>query len=78
MNPYDDCVYCGGIVDEKSDVLDYRYHGRLFIVEGVPMGVCRQCGEKYMKAEVARKIESLASQEHSITSTMAVPVLKAS
>jgi YgiT-type zinc finger domain-containing protein len=78
VKPYDDCIYCGGTVDEKLGVLDYRYKGRLFIVENVTMGVCCQCGEKYLKADVARKIEALAKDENSITSTMSVPVLKAS
>ena len=43
-----DCLYCGGAVDKRTERLDYRFHGRLYIVETVTMGVCRQCGEKFL------------------------------
>ena len=33
MKPYDDCIYCGGQVEERLERIDYRYHGQLFIIE---------------------------------------------
>ncbi len=32
MKPYDDCIHCGGRVDERLECIDYRYHGQLFIL----------------------------------------------
>ena len=75
MSPYDDCIHCGGRVDEKRERLDYRYHGQLFIIENVRMGICVQCGEKFMKADVARKLEQLASSPHPKLKSVAVPVM---
>jgi YgiT-type zinc finger domain-containing protein len=77
MKPYDDCIYCGGEVEERLDRLDYRFHGRLFIIEEVRMGVCCQCGERFMTAETAAKLESMAQREERPVRTEAVPVLKA-
>jgi YgiT-type zinc finger domain-containing protein len=76
MNPYDECIYCGGKVEEKMVTLDYRYHGRLFIMEGVRAGVCGQCGEKFLKAEVAKRLEKLAREGAAPVKTVTVPVLR--
>lgn len=75
MTPYDDCVYCGGKVDEKRQRLDYRYHGQLFIIENVNVGVCLQCGEKFLKAEVAKKLEKLVALPQPSLKSVAVPVI---
>lgn len=75
MKPYDDCIYCGGEVEEKQERFDYRYHGQLFIVENVPLGVCKQCGEKFIKANIAKKLEKLAASPQKNLKAVAVPVL---
>lgn len=73
---YGDCYYCGGMVEDKIERIDYRYHGQLFIMEGVPIGVCKQCGEKVLTAKIAKKLESVASKgtKHAV-STVAIPVI---
>jgi YgiT-type zinc finger domain-containing protein len=78
MKPYDDCIYCGGQVAERLERIDYRYHGQLFILERVPTGVCVQCGEQYFKAEVAKRMEAVASQAGPAVKTIAIPVLSVS
>jgi len=78
MKPYDDCVYCGGVVEERIERVDYRYHGQLFILERVPTGVCVQCGEKYFTAQVAKRMEAVASQAGQGVRTVAIPVLPVS
>ncbi len=77
MKPYDDCIHCGGSVKEKKERLDYRYHGQLFIVENVLVGVCLQCGEKYLKATVAKKLEKLVSTKKTVWKSVVVPVVSA-
>lgn len=74
MKPYDDCIYCSGEVIEKVERLDYRYHGQLFIIEDVPIGICNQCGERFLKAEVAKKVEAIVSTPVKAISSIAVPV----
>jgi YgiT-type zinc finger domain-containing protein len=54
---YDDCYFCGGIVEEYLLPREIRWKGTLLIFENVPMGVCAQCGEKFLRPEVAKKID---------------------
>lgn len=42
---YDDCFFCGGVVEERIRLREIRWKGELLAFEDVPMGVCRQCGE---------------------------------
>lgn len=75
MHPYGDCVYCGGEVTEHRVEVDYRYHGRLYILEDVPAGVCVQCGEQFFTAEVAKRMEAAVAGLGSEVSTVPVPVI---
>lgn len=74
MHKYGDCSFCGGEVKEKQVELDYRYKGKLYVFRNVPVGVCQQCGEKYLKAEVAKAIEKDIKTKKQWEETMTVPV----
>jgi len=76
MKPYDDCRYCGGQVNERLERLDYRYHGQLYIVENVLLGVCKQCGEKFLTAQVAKQVEAAVSSMKAPVTTVAIPVVR--
>lgn len=76
MKPYDDCRYCGGEVEERLERLDYRYHGQLYIVENVTMGVCTQCGEKFLTAKVAKQVEAAVASMRQPVATVPVPVIR--
>lgn len=65
-------------MEERLERIDYRYHGQLFILEQVPMGVCTQCGGKFFKAEMAKRMEEVASQASDGVRTVAIPVLSVS
>ena len=58
MNNYADCTYCGSEVVEQTIDYDYRRKKNLTVVTNVPAGVCRQCGEKYFKPEVLKRMDS--------------------
>ena len=75
MKPYDDCVYCGGLVEERLERIDYRYHGQLFILEQVLTGVCIQCGERYFKSTIAKRMEEMASKADSSVRAVAIRIL---
>jgi YgiT-type zinc finger domain-containing protein len=75
MRTYGDCIHCGGQVTEKQQTLDYRHHGQLFIMENVPVGVCTQCGERFLAADIAKKLESAASSSQKNSKMVAVPVV---
>ena len=59
MTTYADCSYCGGAVVEKKIDYDYRREGHLLVVSNVPAGVCRQCGEKYFRPEILKKMDEI-------------------
>lgn len=70
---YGDCYYCGGKVLEREVELDFRWGGRLFIVESVPTGVCQQCGERFFTAAVSEELDRLA-QSARVDRMIEVPV----
>jgi YgiT-type zinc finger domain-containing protein len=57
MNRYADCSYCGGEVMERIIDYDYRRETHLMVVSNVPAGVCGQCGEKYFKPDVLKRMD---------------------
>ncbi len=59
MNDYGDCSFCGGGVEEKKIEYDYRRKSHLLIVSDVPAGVCRQCGEKYFKPGILKRMDQV-------------------
>lgn len=74
VHKYGDCSFCGGEVKEESVELDYRYKGKLYIFQNVPAGVCQQCGEKYLTAKTAKRIEDRIHSKDKWSKTIAVPV----
>jgi YgiT-type zinc finger domain-containing protein len=74
MGKYGDCSFCGGEVKEELVELDYRYEGKLYVFRNVPVGVCQQCGERYLKADVAKAIEKDIKTKKKWEETMNVPV----
>jgi YgiT-type zinc finger domain-containing protein len=59
MNNYADCTYCDGEVIEKKIEYDYRRDKHLIVVNNVPAGACRQCGEKYFKPDVLKRMDKI-------------------
>jgi YgiT-type zinc finger domain-containing protein len=59
MNRYADSTYCGGEVVEQTIEYDYWLQKHLMIVSNVPADVCRQCGEKYFKPDILKRMDSL-------------------
>ncbi|MDQ3686139.1 MAG: type II toxin-antitoxin system MqsA family antitoxin, partial [Acidobacteriota bacterium] len=60
---YGKCHICGERMEEKKIKQDFWLKGSLIVIEDVPAGVCPQCGEKVVKAEVGRRLANLL--EHS-------------
>ena len=59
-NPYSQCFFCGGQVDSVTiGNFDYRLDGQLYVIKGTPAGLCLQCGEKYVTADTAKKLNAL-------------------
>jgi YgiT-type zinc finger domain-containing protein len=72
---YGDCYFCGGEVKEQVTEIEFRWKGNLYLVEGVPTGICQQCGEKYFTAEVSKAIDR-SVEEGNVKRTVEIPVLE--
>ena len=70
---YGDCYFCGGEIAEKIIELEFRWKGQLYILEGVPAGICQQCGERYFTAEVSEAIDE-AVKSGEVKRTVSVPI----
>jgi len=57
MTTYADCTFCDGEVEERHINYDYRRRDHLLVLQNVPAGVCRQCGEKYFTPEVLKRMD---------------------
>jgi len=71
---YDDCYFCGGMVEERRMPREMRWKGELLVFEEVPMGVCVQCGEKFLRPEVAKKIDVALQATKRPSRMLKVPV----
>lgn len=56
---YGKCHVCDEQMVERQIKQDFWIKGDLIVIENVPAGVCPQCGEKIVKAEVGRQISLL-------------------
>jgi len=61
-------------VEERRLPREIRWQGQLFIFEDVPLGVCLQCGEKFVKPDVAKSIDQVLHAQKPPTRTIQVPV----
>lgn len=52
------CATCGGGLEAKRMAIDRRWKGELYVFEDVPVEWCRQCGEAWISAKVAKKMET--------------------
>ena len=78
MYDYGECHVCGGRMQERRVKQEFWIKGKLVVIEGVPAGVCPQCGEKVVKADVGRSIAALVGDSKRLRKarTMSVPVIK--
>jgi len=54
------CFFCGGALEEiVAGNYDYRHEGQMYVIKRLPVTLCEQCGEKYIRADVGKKIGAL-------------------
>jgi YgiT-type zinc finger domain-containing protein len=75
---YGECHVCGEQMSEKRIKQDFWLKGKLVVIESVPAGVCPQCGEKIVKADVGRQLASLIQnlKRGPKQKTITVPVVR--
>ena len=60
----DACSYCGGEVKPGRVKIDIWSKEKLYVFEGVPAGVCQQCGEQYFTPAVSKKMDAAIRKNH--------------
>jgi len=65
---------CGGEVIEKRITYIRRFNGKPYEFENVPVGVCRECGERIFKGHVLEKLEELSSNRRNFIKEVTLPV----
>jgi YgiT-type zinc finger domain-containing protein len=73
---YSDCFFCGGAVREQRIGREVWWHGRLHLIEDVPVGVCDQCGEKFIRPDVAKAIDRMLAGDVSPDRIVEVPAYR--
>jgi len=75
---YGKCHVCNEQMEERKINQDFWLKGKLIVIESVPAGVCPQCGEKIVKADVGRQLSSLIQNLSRLpkTKTISVPVVR--
>jgi YgiT-type zinc finger domain-containing protein len=71
---YGRCESCGGAVVERRLTVDRRFRGRLYEFENVPVGVCRECGQRVYRGPVLEQLERLSRDRGRIKRTIRVTV----
>lgn len=75
---YGKCHVCGEQMIERRIKQDFWIKGDLIVIEDVPAGVCQQCGEKVVKADVGRQMAALIAdiEQTQPVRSISVPVLQ--
>ncbi len=73
---YGECHVCGEQMEERHIKQGFWLKNKLIIIEELPAGVCPQCGEKVVKADIGQRIAALAEDAKGLrrTQTINVPV----
>jgi len=75
---YGECEICNTLLEEKKIHQDFWIKDKLVVIDNVPAGVCPQCGEKVVNAEVGERITELLNDARRIgkSPTISVPLIK--
>jgi YgiT-type zinc finger domain-containing protein len=68
------CVFCGAQVEPKITRVIEEIGNEIIIIENVPAGVCRQCGEKEFTPEVVRHLERICKERVGVVAERTIPV----
>ncbi|MEP7342446.1 MAG: YgiT-type zinc finger protein [Acidobacteriota bacterium] len=71
---YGPCHICGEQMTERQISQDFWIKGSLIVIENVPTGVCPQCGEKVVKADVGRQIATLLTDANQMQPARSINV----
>ena len=69
------CEYCTGAIQPKRVTVEHWYEGTLMIIKDVPVGVCRECKERFYEAPTPEQLDVIAEVSESAQERISVPVV---
>lgn len=69
------CYFCKGELVEKEIDHVHSWGDKLILFKQTPAEVCKQCGEVYLKPEVAEAFDKVTVHLELIKQTIQVPVV---
>lgn len=75
---YGECHVCGERMEERRIKQGFWIKDKLILIEDIPAGVCTQCGEKVVNADVGQKIATLMGDTKRLqkAQTISIPVIR--
>jgi YgiT-type zinc finger domain-containing protein len=75
---YGECEICDTPMQEQYIKQDFWIRGELIVIDHILAGVCPQCGEKVVKADIGRHIAELLRNSERIAAAprISVPVIR--
>ncbi len=70
-----ECEYCDGAIKPKKVTVEHWYDGKLVIIKDVPVGICKECGERYYEAATLEQLDIIAQESESAQERISVPVM---
>jgi YgiT-type zinc finger domain-containing protein len=71
------CPLCGGTMEEGITTLPFLIAEKVIVVKNVPAEICSDCGEAYMKSQVAGIIEDILDRLEDLQSEVSIVYYKA-
>jgi YgiT-type zinc finger domain-containing protein len=71
---YGECEVCNSHMEERRLNHDFWIRGKLIVVEDVPTGVCSNCGEKIVRADIGLRVGKLLEDSKRIAKAKRISV----
>lgn len=72
------CEYCEGTVQAKPVEREaFKHKAGFVILEGVVIGICDRCGNRYYSADTLKRVQAIATGEVRPERTEEIPVAHA-
>ncbi|MFH1777119.1 MAG: YgiT-type zinc finger protein [Candidatus Omnitrophota bacterium] len=69
------CYFCKGEIIEKEISHVHAWEDKLILFKQTPAEVCKQCGEIYIRPEVASAFDNATEHSEKIKQTIQIPVI---
>ena len=65
---------CGGKIIETRISYYRKFNKKIYVFENVPIGICKECGERIFKGEVLERLEEISKNSNYISKELKIPI----